>query len=303
MRRRKPFEIVERRGERDKGLNSRVSRSKRTSHLRLEKDLDELSYRRCERDFARSEINVHKDDDSVLLPNVRVLVYPLKGPFMGGRFEFDLKIPENYPYSPPTVHCLTRTLHPNICFYTGRVEFSILSRAGWRPVLGINDVILGLQLMFLEPQKQFATNKQCWDLYCSDIPRYENFIRQSLHGGKYEGYDLVNHFEINYSSGSKRTKPSDTDSVSASPGLYPPQKRRRLVSEITNQLSQTHVSLQGLHHQQPRSSQPKKRKMDWLGPCDRVSRRRSDGKCDDDEGRRITYSSTTTNITSGMFGS
>jgi len=278
LSRRTPFDNFDRGGGREK-TSSAKSTSKGTSQLRLEKDLEELSHRRRERDFARSEINIYKDDDSTVVPNIRVVVYPLRGPFAGGRFEFDLKIPENYPYSPPVVHCLTRTFHPNICFYTGKTEFSIL-REGWRPVLAIKDVIAGLQLMFLEPHKKFATNKQCWELYCNNRPRYENWIRQSLRGGKYEGYDLVNHFAINYSSGSKRTNRS----TSVSPGLNPPQKRRRLVSEITNKLSKTHVSRFNPRDQQQcsssssssSSSTSKKRRMEWVEPCGRVSRRRSD---------------------------
>ena len=272
--RRTPFEIFES-GEKTSSVKSM---SKRTSQLRLEKDLEELSHKRDGRDFARSDINIYKDDHSTVVPNIRVVVYPLRGPFSGGRFEFHLKIPENYPYSPPVVHCLTRTFHPNICFYTGRTEFSIL-REGWRPVLAIKDVIAGLQLMFLEPHKQFPTNKQIWELYCNNRPKYENWIRQSLRGGKHEGYDLVNHFAINCSSGLKRTKPSSAVSpTTTSPGLHPPQKRRRLVSEITNKLSKTHVSRFDPRDQQRRSSTSKKRRMEWVEPCERVSRRRSDGE-------------------------
>ena len=70
----------------------------------------------------------------------------------------------------------------------------------------------------------------------------------------------------------------------ASPGLNPPQKRRRLVSEITNKLSKTHVSRFNPRDQQQcsssssSSSTSKKRRMEWVEPCERVSRRRSDGK-------------------------
>jgi len=314
---------------------ARMSRRKRTSQLRLEKDLEELSYRRCERDFARSEINVFKGTDEVL-PNIRVLVYPLKGPFQGGQFEFDLKIPEDYPYAAPVVHCLTRAFHPNICFYTGKVQLSLLSQGGWRPVFAINNVVLGLQLMFLEPQKQFATNKQCWDLYCKDKAKYEHFIRQSLHGGNHEGYELVNHFQRIPSAGSKRPKPFEAasaqrDSHGGSGGgsdlSCPPQKRRRLVSEITNKLLKTHVGQydprrhddarrrQEQHQQQNRTSSVKKRRIDWIEPCAKVSRRRSDDKssssggADDereygrsDEDTMITTTSSTTSSSNLLGG-
>ena len=38
------------------------------SALRLEKDLEELSHKRDGRDFARSDINIYKDDNSTVVP-------------------------------------------------------------------------------------------------------------------------------------------------------------------------------------------------------------------------------------------
>ncbi|KAK7248790.1 ubiquitin-conjugating enzyme [Aureococcus anophagefferens] len=68
----------------------------------------------------------------------------------GGSFALSLRVPANYPFRPPSVYCLTRVWHPNVCVDGGRVSHPLLDR-DWKPVLSINTVIFGLQLLFLEP--------------------------------------------------------------------------------------------------------------------------------------------------------
>lgn len=41
-----------------------------------------------------------------------IIITPQDGMYKGGRFVFTMNIPEDYPFSPPKVHCQTKVLHP-----------------------------------------------------------------------------------------------------------------------------------------------------------------------------------------------
>lgn len=75
----------------------------------------------------------------------------------GGVYTFTFKVPENYPYEPPVVTCLTKIWHPNINL-DGNVCLNIL-RKDWKPVLSINHIIFGLETLFLSPNPTDPLNK------------------------------------------------------------------------------------------------------------------------------------------------
>ena len=74
----------------------------------------------------------------------------------GGKYEFQLEISPNYPHDAPRCKCLTQIYHPNIDV-EGNVCLNIL-RDDWKPVLGINAVILGLIFLFIEPNPNDPLN-------------------------------------------------------------------------------------------------------------------------------------------------
>lgn len=67
----------------------------------------------------------------------------------GGKYVFTVNIPHTYPHEAPKCLCQTQIYHPNIDL-SGNVCLNIL-RADWKPVLGVNAVILGLIFLFIEP--------------------------------------------------------------------------------------------------------------------------------------------------------
>lgn len=76
----------------------------------------------------------------------------------GGKYEFRVTIPFSYPHEAPKVHCDTPIYHPNIDT-DGNVCLNIL-RADWKPVLGVNPVILGLIFLFIEPNPNDPLNHE-----------------------------------------------------------------------------------------------------------------------------------------------
>jgi ubiquitin-conjugating enzyme E2 M len=80
----------------------------------------------------------------------------------GAKYKFTVIVPPNYPHEPPKCHCETTIYHPNIDL-SGNVCLNIL-RADWKPVLGINTVILGLIFLFIEPNPNDPLNKEAAEL-------------------------------------------------------------------------------------------------------------------------------------------
>ena len=78
--------------------------------------------------------------------------------WMGGRYDFTVRVPNEYPHKAPVVHCDTPVYHPNIDT-EGNVCLNIL-RADWKPVLDIGNVIMGLIFLFLEPNPNDPLNHE-----------------------------------------------------------------------------------------------------------------------------------------------
>jgi len=87
--------------------------------------------------------------------NFELVIQPEEGYWARGRFKFTVNILPSYPHDPPKVHCDTKIYHPNIDL-KGNVCLNILRRE-WKPVLTLNHVLYGLQLLFL---------------VCSSFPRH-----------------------------------------------------------------------------------------------------------------------------------
>ncbi|KFD55707.1 hypothetical protein M514_03455 [Trichuris suis] len=81
-----------------------------------------------------------------------VIVRPVDGMYAGGCFRFEVTVPPEYNFEPPSVKCLTRVWHPNIS-EAGSVCLSVLRSLatdgmGWNPARGIKDVVFGIYALF-----------------------------------------------------------------------------------------------------------------------------------------------------------
>ncbi|KAH8086713.1 NEDD8 transferase [Aureococcus anophagefferens] len=109
-----------------------------------------------------------------------------------GSFALSLRVPANYPFRPPSVYCLTRVWHPNVCVDGGRVSHPLLDR-DWKPVLSINTVIFGLQLLFLEPNPEHAANGAAARALLADRNGFAAQVRETMRGGTFLGYEFPRH--------------------------------------------------------------------------------------------------------------
>uniref|UniRef100_A0A8C1X8K9 E2 NEDD8-conjugating enzyme n=1 Tax=Cyprinus carpio TaxID=7962 RepID=A0A8C1X8K9_CYPCA len=91
------------------------------------------------------------DHDTVYLLNVNLFY---EGYYLGGKFQFEIEVPEAYNMVPPRVKCLTRIWHPNIA-ETGEICLSLLREhsidgTGWAPTRTLKDVVWGLNSLFTD---------------------------------------------------------------------------------------------------------------------------------------------------------
>lgn len=68
----------------------------------------------------------------------------------------------------------------------GNVCLNIL-RADWKPVLGINAVILGLIFLFIEPNPNDPLNKEAAELMRTNEAAFADKVKKSLKGGIIDG--------------------------------------------------------------------------------------------------------------------
>ncbi len=63
-------------------------------------------------------------------------------------------------------------------------------RADWKPVLGINTVILGLIFLFIEPNPNDPLNKEAAELMRSNEAAFKDKVKRSLKGGIIDGVNF-----------------------------------------------------------------------------------------------------------------
>ena len=103
----------------------------------------------------------------------------------GGRYNFTIRVPNEYPHKAPVVHCDTPVYHPNIDT-EGNVCLNIL-RADWKPVLDIGNVIMGLIFLFLEPNPNDPLNHEAAAEFRENQNRFKQNVQRSLRGETVNG--------------------------------------------------------------------------------------------------------------------
>lgn len=140
--------------------------------IRMQKDMTELK--------LENGIKMHFPNGKDDLMNFKVTLSPDEGIYGGGKFVFDVKVPKTYPHDAPKVICETTVFHPNIDM-EGHVCLNIL-REDWKPVLTIQNVIIGLQFLMLEPNADDPLNKEAAHILAEDKTRFARIVRDTFRG-------------------------------------------------------------------------------------------------------------------------
>ena len=122
---------------------------------------------------------------------------------------FAFVVPDSYPFHPPRVQCLTKVLHPNIDWRQGTVALRMLTQ-DWKPIINMNTVIFGLQLLFLEYDPTYVINPNL--VGCTP-----NFlfaaVRHTFQGGVFLGVTWPSMRITNQKNSKKRPRQVDNEQV------------------------------------------------------------------------------------------
>ena len=122
----------------------------------------------------------------------KLVITPLEGLYQGGKWEFSVECPDDYPNEPPKVHCETMIYHPNIDL-EGHVCLSILrvnEDEGWSPMRSFTDLVYGMISLFYEPNPNHPLNHDAGELMKTDIEEYKRILNKTLRGGRFFNKDF-----------------------------------------------------------------------------------------------------------------
>ncbi|CAG8886999.1 unnamed protein product [Penicillium egyptiacum] len=104
-----------------------------------------------------------------------LLTGPAGTPFSQGLWELHLKIPDDYPKSPPKATFKTKIWHPNMEELTGAVCVDTLKR-DWQPNLTLRDVLVTISCLLIYPNPDSALNASAGALMQEN---YDAFAHQA----------------------------------------------------------------------------------------------------------------------------
>lgn len=121
-------------------------------------------------------INLWPEED-----NIHQWSLQLEGPedtvYRGGRFMVALKVPQDYPLTPPTATFRTRIFHPNIHFKTGEVCLDIL-KSQWTPAWTLLSVAQAIMSMLSDYNADSPLNCDAGNLIrCHDLKGFNSVAR------------------------------------------------------------------------------------------------------------------------------
>ncbi|WWC88767.1 uncharacterized protein L201_003680 [Kwoniella dendrophila CBS 6074] len=101
---------------------------------------------------------------------------PIGSPYEGGLFEVDIKVPDDYPFSPPQLHFVTKVYHCNIAS-SGAICLDLLKNA-WSPALSLYKVILSLSSLLTDPNPSDPLVAPIAQEYKRDRKKHDATARQ-----------------------------------------------------------------------------------------------------------------------------
>lgn len=117
-----------------------------------------MQRQRVSRELARiascppQGISVFSKDDKLNILEAQI-VGPDDSPYAKGIFKLEILIPDNYPFSPPSMKFVTKVYHPNIDD-SGRICLDLIKmppKGNWRPTIGLEGLLIALRMLLETP--------------------------------------------------------------------------------------------------------------------------------------------------------
>eukprot|EP00747_Dinoflagellata_sp_TGD_P171177 gnl/TRDRNA2_/TRDRNA2_204606_c0_seq1.p1 gnl/TRDRNA2_/TRDRNA2_204606_c0~~gnl/TRDRNA2_/TRDRNA2_204606_c0_seq1.p1 ORF type:complete len:158 (-),score=24.13 gnl/TRDRNA2_/TRDRNA2_204606_c0_seq1:160-600(-) len=106
-----------------------------------------------------------------------VLTGPNNTPYEGGMFEVCVRLPDDYPFSPPKVKFMTKIFHCNIS-PDGQINLYIL-HGGWNPKFTLMEVLTAIKELLAKPSASpgDVLVPEVAELYLGDRCRHDTMAR------------------------------------------------------------------------------------------------------------------------------
>lgn len=135
---------------------------------RLRKDIQKL-VKECPADVVLSE----SFGDGVDLTNLSLYILgPESTAFSEGAWKISLKIPTDYPNSPPKAFFNTKIFHPNVQPSSGEVCVDTLKR-DWTSEVDLNHIMLTIRCLLIQPNPDSSLNEEAGKLIQEDFASFE----------------------------------------------------------------------------------------------------------------------------------
>jgi len=158
--------------EEGKGSSSSGHQTVTPGLIRLQKDLSSIELPKNAQLQPKTKADISVFDVIVKPEDVSY--------WYGATYNFTITVPSDFPHVPPKVHCNTPIYHPNIDLQ-GNVCLNIL-RSDWTPVLTIENVVLGLLFLFIDPNPNDPLNDEAAKKMREDPTGFKDFVKRTLKG-------------------------------------------------------------------------------------------------------------------------
>jgi len=166
------------RGDRVKKDDGEETQKAKTDEVKVTSALLRLT-----KDFTDIDIPKHlaklTRDDKVPM-DFSFTLTPDTGYWKGGSFEFQFKVPNNYPFREPKVTCVDKIYHPNIN-YEGAVCVNVLRP--WKSTYTIQMILFGLLFLFTDANPMDVLEKEPAEVLRRSPAEFARNVQSAMRGG------------------------------------------------------------------------------------------------------------------------
>ena len=146
-----------------------------TAVARLNKELRDAL--KSKDDFIKLRLFNESDDSSSSILSWRgILAGPKDSPFERGTYEVLIKVPTDYPISPPKANFITKVFHPNVEFKSGEICLDIL-KSKWTPAWTLMAVCRAIASLLDDPEGSSPLNCDAGNLTREDMTGFNSLAR------------------------------------------------------------------------------------------------------------------------------
>lgn len=120
--------------------------------------------------LKNKNITIEPKNDNITKYNV-IIIGSDDTPYKNGKFNFELRIPPEYPFKPPVVIMKSVIYHPNIKKH--QICLDIITGNMWSPAMTIVDVVRHLVTILEKPSLENPLNYKATAMYCKHIEHYK----------------------------------------------------------------------------------------------------------------------------------